>query len=80
MPKIFSLGGRNDRRAQSAPPRGNRWFNTPGVIGLRNLHINEWLTDDRVQEVIQDVQTVVGREARNRNVRSESNEGNLRHN
>ena len=34
--KIFSLGGRNDRQAQSAPPpRGNRWFNTQGVIGLK---------------------------------------------
>ena len=34
LPKNCSLGGRNDRRAQSALLRGNLWFNTPGVIGL----------------------------------------------
>ena len=42
------------------------------VRTLRTLHTNEWLTDDRVQEVIQNVQTVVGREAKNRNVRSDA--------
>ena len=42
------------------------------VRTLRTLHTNEWLTDDRVQEVIQNVQTVVGREVRNRNVRSDA--------
>ena len=36
------------------------------------MHINEWLTDERAQEVIQNVQTVVGQEAKNRNVRSEA--------
>ena len=36
------------------------------------MHTDEWLTDDRAQEVIRNVQIVVGREAKNRNVRSEA--------
>ena len=38
---------------------------------LRTLHINEWLTDERAQEIIQNVQTVVSQEAKNRHVQSE---------
>ena len=31
---------------------------------LRTLHINEWLTDERVQEIMENVQTAVRQEAR----------------
>ena len=36
------------------------------VRRLRTSHIHEWLTDDRVHEAIEDVQTVVRQEARDR--------------
>ena len=36
------------------------------------MHINDWLTDERAQEVIENVQAVVNREAKNRTVRSEA--------
>ena len=32
------------------------------VRRLRTLHINDWLTDERAQEIIDDVQTVVNQE------------------
>ena len=35
------------------------------VRRLRSLHINEWLTDERVQEIMVNVQTVVKQGARN---------------
>ena len=41
------------------------------VRRLRTLHINDWLTDERAQEIIDNVQTVVNQEA-TRNVRSEA--------
>ena len=46
LPKIFSLGGRNDR------PRGNRWFNTPGVIGLMN-------TENRKKKQLEKLKTFI---------------------
>ena len=36
------------------------------------MHINDWLTDERAQEVIENVQEVVNQEAKNRTVRSEA--------
>ena len=42
------------------------------VRRLRTLHINDWLTDERAQEVIENVQAVVNQEAKNRTVRSEA--------
>ena len=39
---------------------------------LRTLHINDWLTDDRAQETIQKVQTVVSQGAIDRHVQFET--------
>ena len=41
LPKIVSVGGRNERRAQSPPPRWNRCSITPGVIGLSKIGLIE---------------------------------------
>ena len=39
---------------------------------LRTSHPSDWLTDERVQEVIHNVQTVVSQETKNRDDRSDA--------
>ena len=42
------------------------------LLVLRTSHSSDWLTDERVQEVIHDVQTVFGQETKNRDDRSDA--------